>query len=47
VPITFGSDAHAPEEVGLNFSEAMELARSVGYSETSRFHQRQRESVWL
>jgi len=47
VPITFGSDAHAPEEVGLNFREAVELARSVGYSETSRFQQRQRESVWL
>jgi histidinol-phosphatase (PHP family) len=47
VPITFGSDAHAPEEVGMNFSEAMELARSVGYSETCRFQQRQREAVWL
>jgi histidinol-phosphatase (PHP family) len=47
VPITFGSDAHAPEEVGMNFVEAIELARSVGYAETCRFHQRQRESVWL
>jgi histidinol-phosphatase (PHP family) len=47
VPITFGSDAHAPEEVGLNFTEAIALARSVGYAETCRFNQRQRESVWL
>lgn len=47
VPITFGSDAHAPQEVGLNFAEAMELARSVGYTETCRFKLRQRESVWL
>jgi histidinol-phosphatase (PHP family) len=47
IPITFGSDAHAPEEVGSNFVEAMELAHSVGYSETVRFHQRQRETVWL
>jgi histidinol-phosphatase (PHP family) len=47
VPITFGSDAHAPAEVGLNFREAIELARSVGYAETCRFQQRQRESVWL
>jgi histidinol-phosphatase (PHP family) len=47
VPITFGSDAHAPGEVGLNFTEAVELARSVGYTETVRFHQRQRETVWL
>jgi histidinol-phosphatase (PHP family) len=47
VPITFGSDAHAPEEVGMNFSEAVELARSVGFTETCRFKQRQRESFWL
>ena len=47
VPITFGSDAHAPAEVGMNLAEAVALARSVGYTETVRFHQRQRESVWL
>jgi histidinol-phosphatase (PHP family) len=47
VPITFGSDAHAPEEVGMNFAEAIALARSVGYAETSRFEQRRRESIWL
>jgi histidinol-phosphatase (PHP family) len=37
VPITFGSDAHAPEEVGMNFAEAVQLAREVGYRETLRF----------
>ena len=47
VPITFGSDAHAPAEVGMNFTEAVALARSVGYTETCRFKQRQRESDWL
>jgi len=47
VPITFGSDAHAPEEVGLNLTEAVALARSVGYTETSRFKLRQPESAWL
>ena len=47
IPITFGSDAHAPEEVGMCFVDAMEFARSVGYMETVRFTQRQRESVWL
>lgn len=47
VPITFGSDAHAPEEVGMNLEDAVELARSVGYTETVRFKQRQREPVWL
>jgi histidinol-phosphatase (PHP family) len=45
IPITFGSDAHAPGEVGLNFSEAVALARRVGYTETRRFHRRQHESL--
>jgi histidinol-phosphatase (PHP family) len=45
VPITFGSDAHAPEEVGMNFKEAMELAGIVGYTECLRFERRQRTSV--
>ena len=42
VPITFGSDAHAPEEVGLNFPEAIQLARSVGYTSCLVFEQRKR-----
>ena len=45
VPITFGSDAHAPAEVGMNFAEAVALARNSGYTETCRFQGRQRESV--
>jgi len=40
VPITFGSDAHAPEEVGMNFAEAVGLAREVGYRECCRFARR-------
>lgn len=47
IPITFGSDAHAPGEVGMNFAEAVELARRAGYTETCRFTRRQRESKWL
>ena len=45
VPITFGSDAHAPKEVGLNFPEALALARDAGYTEARRFKLRQHESV--
>lgn len=45
IPITFGSDAHAPAEVGMNFAEAVALARGVGYTETRRFTRRQHESV--
>jgi histidinol-phosphatase (PHP family) len=42
IPITFGSDAHAPSEVGSAFAEAVALARSVGYTRSCRFSQRQR-----
>ena len=45
VAITFGSDAHAPGEVGMNFSEAVALARSVGYTHYRRFTQRKFETV--
>ena len=47
VPITFGSDAHAPEEVSMNFAEAIQLAREVGYTKTLRFEKRQRQIVPL
>jgi histidinol-phosphatase (PHP family) len=45
VPITFGSDAHAASEVGYEFTAAMDLARSVGYTHSCRFTQRQRTSA--
>jgi len=45
IPITFGSDAHAPAEVGMNFAEAVALARSVGYVESCRFNRRQHEFI--
>jgi len=47
VPITFGSDAHAPAEVGAGFTEALALARSAGYRHCRRFTQRRREEVPL
>jgi histidinol-phosphatase (PHP family) len=40
VPITFGSDAHAPGEVGMNFAETIRLARGAGYQESCQFAQR-------
>jgi histidinol-phosphatase (PHP family) len=45
VPITFGSDAHAPDEVGLNFAEAISLAREAGYRESRRFARRKSKLV--
>jgi histidinol-phosphatase (PHP family) len=47
VPITFASDAHAPGEVGMNFGEAVALARSAGYNNCCRFTRRNREMVGL
>ncbi|HKX60702.1 MAG TPA: histidinol-phosphatase HisJ family protein [Verrucomicrobiae bacterium] len=47
VPITFASDAHAPGEVGMNFEDAVALARAAGYTETCRFSKRKRQIVTL
>ncbi len=32
VPICFGSDAHAPQQVGQDFDQALRLARQAGYT---------------
>ncbi|MFZ0825947.1 MAG: histidinol-phosphatase HisJ family protein [Verrucomicrobiia bacterium] len=45
VAITFGSDAHAPGEVGMNFHEAIQLARDVGYRKCGQFVRRERHLV--
>ncbi|MFP4057155.1 MAG: histidinol-phosphatase HisJ family protein [Candidatus Brocadiia bacterium] len=45
VPICFGSDAHAPGEVGRYFDQAVALARSAGYATYARFEQRRRHAA--
>jgi len=47
VPISLGSDAHAPQDLGAGFKEAEEFARSVGYTTACRFERRKRELVPL
>ena len=47
VPIVFGSDAHAPEEVGMNFADAIQLAHSVGYTDYRHLVQRKGERTSL
>jgi histidinol-phosphatase (PHP family) len=44
VPLTFGSDAHAPNEVGMNFTEALASARQAGFTHHCTFTQRKRAS---
>lgn len=40
VPLTFGSDAHTPDEVGKDFDKALEHARQAGYKEYVLFEKR-------
>lgn len=47
VPVTFGSDAHAPGEVAADFLRAADLMRSVGYAEYVRYAGRHRTVVPL
>jgi histidinol-phosphatase (PHP family) len=47
VGLTFGSDAHQPGEVGMNFADAVLLAREAGYRECLRFEKRRARRVPL
>jgi histidinol-phosphatase (PHP family) len=47
VPLTFGSDAHAPREVGMDFDKAIALAKRTGYTHLRRFTQRTSQTVPL
>jgi len=42
VPITFGSDAHRPSDVGRRFDEAIALAKEAGYTHACTFDARRR-----
>lgn len=42
VPITFGSDAHKPGQVGRDFDRLLLLARDAGYQDYVRFAGRER-----
>lgn len=43
IPICFGSDAHAPEQIGLYKEEAAAAARAIGYTKAAVFIARDRE----
>ena len=45
IPITFGSDAHAKEQVGLYSDQVEALARSVGYERCAVYRGRDRELI--
>lgn len=45
IPITFGSDAHAPSQVAFCSDEAESLAKEIGYSECALYKNRKREMI--
>lgn len=45
IPITFGSDAHKPEQVGLFDENIIQLAREIGYKKCAVFKNRDRSFV--
>jgi histidinol-phosphatase (PHP family) len=47
VPITLGSDAHSPGDVGAGLEEAATLAGKIGYDRVARFTNRRRDFVPL
>src|SRR3954447_6136455 len=47
VPVTFGSDAHRPMDVGYRFADAIRLLQDVGYREFATFAARKRRMVPL
>ena len=40
IPITFGSDAHEPTQVGLFSDEIVKMAKDIGYKECAYFKQK-------
>lgn len=47
VPITLGSDAHAPDDIGYAFSHALEKIKGSGYRKLSGFSRRKRYDIPL
>ena len=47
VPLTLGSDAHAPHQVGRHFAQALAGLRRIGVRELVCFEQRRQQPVPL
>ncbi len=45
IPITLGSDAHSPEQVGRHFDEAISMLKEVGFTRITRFRNRKRSEI--
>ena len=47
IPITFSSDAHKPQQVGLYSNEVVNMAKEIGYKKVSYFSKRQQKQIAL
>ena len=47
IPITFASDAHKPEQVGLFSDETMKMVKELGFSECVIYRNRKKEFINL
>jgi histidinol-phosphatase (PHP family) len=47
IPIVLSSDAHVPEHVGSDYSQAISLAKEAGYTEIMTFSKGERKSFQL
>jgi len=47
IPITFASDAHKPEQVGLFSNDTMKMVKELGFSECVIYRKRKKEFIKL
>jgi histidinol-phosphatase (PHP family) len=45
IPITFSSDAHRPDQIGMFSDEVQQLARNIGYTKCATYRNRDREMI--
>ncbi|SFV54922.1 Histidinol-phosphatase [hydrothermal vent metagenome] len=45
IPICFSSDAHAVEQIGFKYDEAINLAKSIGYTKAVTFEKREKTPI--
>lgn len=45
IPITFSSDAHSVDHIGYKYSDAVNLAKDVGYSKCTYFRKKDKQIV--
>ena len=45
IPITFASDAHKPQQVGLNSQKAIDMAKNAGYTECVFYRNRKKNYI--